>query len=40
MVRSTMIPSNVYDIEKKGKEEKSKYEPTHTRGMIVDRERE
>jgi hypothetical protein len=29
IVRSTVIPSNIYDIEEKGKEKKSKYEPTH-----------
>jgi hypothetical protein len=40
MVRSTMIPGNVYDIEKKGEKEKSKYKPTHTQGMIVDRKKE
>jgi hypothetical protein len=35
-----VVPSDVYDIEKKGKEEKSKYEPMHARGMVVNREKE
>jgi hypothetical protein len=35
-----VVPGNVYDIEKKGKEEKSKYEPMHTRRMVVNREKE
>jgi hypothetical protein len=29
IVRSAMIPSNVYDVKEKGKEKKSKYESTH-----------
>jgi hypothetical protein len=40
IVRGTIIPGNVYDIEKKGKEKKSEYKPTHTQGMVVDREKE